>query len=226
MNFAIIFDIVLLGIALSVMLSYAHKGFVAGIIELVGNVIAIVGATVISSKASPALFEAFFKNTFTEKVSTTLAENEGIVTLQQIAEKLKTLLPGNILESLNLQQSTAAIDATVPGAAMQIVEDVVQPLFVPILAFVVFFVSFAVIKLCVNFISATMVNINRIPLVGGVNRTLGMVTGFAIGLLYVYIGLCIVWAVLSVTGGIWAFTPENLANSTLYKYFILYNPFS
>lgn len=42
---------------------------------------------------------------------------------------------------------------------------------------------------------------NRVPLVGSVNKGLGAVIGLVAGLINVLMVLCVIWAVVVITGG-------------------------
>ena len=68
---------------------------------------------------------------------------------------------------------------------------------------------------------------NRVPLVGSGNRGLGAVIGLVAGLINALMVLCIIWAVVVITGGsLPGLNDQALAGSRLYTFFSAYNPFS
>ena len=58
---AVIVDIALIAVVVCTVLYYAHKGFVAGLISLVGNLVSLVLAWIVSGRVSPVVFENFFR---------------------------------------------------------------------------------------------------------------------------------------------------------------------
>ena len=59
---AIVIDIIMIVVIVISVFHYARKGFIAGLINLVGNLVALALAWIVSGKLSPAVFENFFKS--------------------------------------------------------------------------------------------------------------------------------------------------------------------
>ena len=111
--------------------------------------------------------------------------------------------------------------------ALAIVENVVAPLVMPLIGVVVFFAVFVLGRVVISLLAAIFSNVNRVPLVGGVNRGLGAVIGLVAGLINALMVLCIIWAVVVITGGsLPGLNDQALAGSRLYTFFSAYNPFS
>lgn len=224
MSAAMIFDIVMLALLAAVAFLYARRGFVAGLVQLVGNLASLVGAVVLSQRAAPVLFETFFESGFINSVQSTITD-QGTVNVQQMIEKYAGFLPQGVKESLT-QSAGSLLGAGAPDLAVRLVDEVIAPLLTPIIAIVVFFVAFALCKLAVGFVVAVLTNFNRIPLVGGVNRLMGFFMGLMAGVVDLYLVLCAVWAVIVITGGSLAFLNDQaLASSVAYTAFGRFNPF-
>lgn len=224
MQLSIILDLVLLAVLVGSALYYARKGFAAGLVHLVGNLASLLAAYFASSKVSPAVFENFFKHNLVEKIREAM-DVQGTVDLGGLVEKFAGFLPDSLKQSI-LDAASGALETTAPDAALAIVENVIAPLLVPIISIVVFFVAFAVCRLLVSLLTALLTGLNHVPLLGGVNRLMGLVTGAVAGLINVFLLLCAAWALVVITGGnneVWS--EAMLQQSWFYKAFAPFNPF-
>ena len=199
MNAAIVFDLVMLALLLVVAFAYARRGFAAGLVQFVGNLASLIGALVLSHQASPLLFEKFFQNGFVTSIQNTLTA-EGTVNIQSTIEKYAGFLPESIKESLTAS-AAGLLDSGAPDMAVKLVDEVIAPLLTPIIAIVLFFVAFALCRLLVGLLVAVLTNVNRIPVMGSVNRFFGFLMGLLAGVVDLYLVLCAVWAVIVITGG-------------------------
>lgn len=224
MNAAIVFDLVMLALLLVVAFAYARRGFAAGLVQFVGNLASLIGALVLSHQASPLLFEKFFQNGFVTSIQNTLTA-EGTVNIQSTIEKYAGFLPESIKESLTAS-AAGLLDSGAPDLAVKLVDEVIAPLLTPIIAIVLFFVAFALCRLLVGLLVAVLTNVNRIPVMGSVNRFFGFLMGLLAGVVDLYLVLCAVWAVIVITGGSIGFlNNQALAGSITYSLFGRFNPF-
>ena len=224
MNAAIVFDLVMLALLLVVAFAYARRGFAAGLVQFVGNLASLIGALVLSHQASPLLFEKFFQNGFVTSIQNTLTA-EGTVNIQSTIEKYAGFLPESIKESLTAS-AAGLLDSGAPDMAVKLVDEVIAPLLTPIIAIVLFFVAFALCRLLVGLLVAVLTNVNRIPVMGSVNRFFGFLMGLLAGVVDLYLVLCAVWAVIVLTGGSIGFLNDQaLAGSITYSLFGRFNPF-
>lgn len=227
MTMANIFDLILLAVLIIIAVGYVRKGFVAGLVQFLGKLASLVGAVLISQYVAPLLFSRFFENSLVERVEG-MVEAEGAAGTQQLIETYAGFLPVNVKQSLfaSVESLMNHMGGT-PEFAARVVDEVVAPLFTPIIAFVVFFVAFALCRMLVSFTVAVLTNLNRIPVVGGVNKTLGLAMGLLAGTVDLYLVLCGVWAVIVITGGSIAFLNDAaLADSIAYTIFGRINPFA
>ena len=224
MNAAIVFDLIMLVLLVTVALVYARRGFAAGLVQFIGNLASLIGALVLSHEASPVLFEKFFQNGFVTSIQNTISA-EGTVNIQTTIEKYAGFLPESIKESLTAS-AAGLLDSGAPDLAVKLVDEVIAPLLTPIIAIVLFFVAFALCKLLVSLLVAVLTNVNRIPLMGSVNRFFGFLMGLLAGTVDLYLVLCAVWAVIVITGGSIEFLNDQaLAGSIAYSAFGKFNPF-
>ena len=184
---AIIIDVALIAVIVVSVFHYARKGFVAGLMDLVGNLASLALAWVVSGKLSPTVFENFFKSGLIEQTARTI-QQQGGVNLSVILDGLSGILPQKFV--------------------------------------VVFFATFVLCRVVIAFLVTVLTNINKIPLLGGVNRILGVCIGVVAGFINVLLILCLLWAVVVITNGNLPFVNDSsLSGSCFYSFFSAYNTF-
>lgn len=223
-----VFDMICAAAVLLLAARYARKGLMASLVGMVGTLASLIAARVFSNWAAPWIFEHLMADGFREKIAVTLAEN-GSVDLAALAESFAGFLPESFRRSVidTFTQSVAgALSSNAAALADSIVTDVIQPLMTPVISIVLYFVAFAACRLFISFLMTVLGNVNRLPVLGGVNRTLGFAVGLAAGLIDLFLALCVVWALIVVTGGsLPLLNDETLAASWFYQLFLRLNPF-
>ena len=215
---AIIIDVALIAVIVVSVFHYARKGFVAGLMDLVGNLASLALAWVVSGKLSPTVFENFFKSGLIEQTARTI-QQQGGVNLSVILDGLSGILPQKFIDDITAS-AAGMLDSGAPDIAQQVVEKIIAPLVVPLITVVVFFATFVLCRVVIAFLVTVLTNINKIPLLGGVNRIL--VAGF----INVLLILCLLWAVVVITNGNLPFVNDSsLSGSYFYSFFSAYNPF-
>ena len=219
-----ILDAVLIAVLIATVVHYVRRGFAAGILELVGGVASLALAWLASQKLSPAVFDNFFKSGLITKTANTI-QQQGSVNLSTILDGLYNILPQSFIDKI-LASAATTLDSSAPDIAEKIVENIIAPLVVPIISVVVFFAVFAVCRVLITFLTAALNNVNKLPVVGGTNRLLGVLLGAVGGSLNVVLLLCLVWGIVAITGGSLPFFNETtLSGSWFYAAFSQYNPF-
>ena len=220
---ALILDIALIGVVVATVIHYARKGFVAGMIDLVGNLAAIALAWFVSGKVSPTVFENFFRSGLVEKTTQTL--QQGSFSLESVLGGLEGLVPQSLMDSI-MESANSVLNSQAPDLAQQVVEQIISPLVVPLITVVLFFATFLLCRVVIAFLVAVLTNLNKVPLLGGVNRTLGVVVGLVGGVLNALLLLCLIWAVIVITSNNLPVVNDlALSGSYFYSFFSAYNPF-
>lgn len=221
---ALILDVILIAVIVLTAFHYKKKGFVAGLLDLVGNLLALLVAWIASDRISPTVFENFFKQGLIEKITQTVQE-QGTSGLTMLVENFSSILPGGMADEVtrSLQE---ILGSGAPDLAVRIVDTILTPLIVPMITVVLFFIAFAVCKLVISMLVAVLTNINKIPVIGSVNELLGILVGVAGGLLNVVLLLCLIWAVVAITNNnLPVLNNDMLSGSMMYSLFSKYNPF-
>ena len=149
--------------------------------------------------------------------------------LSGIAEKYAGFLPASFRASIvaACERSIGAVLAdNAVVLADSIVENVLQPLLTPVITLVLFFLFYALLRLLVSMLVTVLGLVNKLPVVGTVNRGLGWLVGGGTALMDLYLVLCVVWGLVVITGGSLSVLNDTVMSGSLYyKVFNLFNPF-
>ena len=150
-------------------------------------------------------------------------------TLYRIAQQYAGFLPESIRRQV-VEACQRALDGLLTDNALvvadTIVQDVIRPLLTPVFSLVLFFLCFAALRMLISLLVTVLGLVNHLPVLGAVNRTLGMVVGALAGLADVFLGMCVVWALMIISGGNLPLLNEAaLGGSLWYQLFNQINPF-
>ena len=220
-NPSFLFDIICTAAWIILVVRYARKGFLSSIVQLVGNLFSLLGAKELSAACAGWVFEHMLAGGFRTQIAANMAAG-GAVDLSGIAEKYAGFLPASFRASI-----VAACERSI-GAVLadSIVENVLQPLLTPVITLVLFFLFYALLRLLVSMLVTVLGLVNKLPVIGTVNRGLGWLVGAGTALLDVYLVLCILWGLIVITGGSLNVLNDTVMSTSLYyKIFNLFNPF-
>ena len=227
-NPSFLFDIVCTVVWLLLAVRYARKGFLASSVQLGGNVFSLVGARVFSGWAAAEVFQRFLAGSFRTQIAESISAG-GVVDLTGIADKYAGFLPESFRASIvaACERSIGAVLAdNAVVLADSIVENVLQPLLTPVITLVLFFLFYALLRLLVSMLVTVLGLVNKLPVIGTVNRGLGWLTGGMTAMLDLYLVLCVVWGLVVITGGNLNVLNDTVMHSSLYyKAFNMFNPF-
>mgnify|MGYP000801466191 CR=1 FL=1 len=194
-NPSFLFDIICTVVWLLLAVRYARKGFLASVVQLAGSLFSLTGARAFSGWAAGQVFQNFFAGSFRDQIAASITAG-GVVDLSGIAEKYAGFLPASFRASI-VAACERSINAVLADNAVvladTIVEKVLQPLLTPVIMLVLFFVFYAVLRLLVSMLVTVLGLVNKLPVIGTVNRGLGWLTGGMTALLDLYLVLCVVW---------------------------------
>ena len=227
-NPSFLFDIICTVVWLVLMARYARKGFLASMVQFMGNGISLIGARVLSGLCADWVFENMLAGGFRSQIAATLSEG-GVVDLSGIAQRYAGFLPESFRASI-VAACERSINAVLTDNAVvladTIVEKVLQPLLTPVIMLVLFFVFYALLRLIVSMMVTVLGLVNKLPVIGTVNRGLGWLMGGVTALMDLYFVLCIVWGLIVITGGSLSVLNDTVLSSSLYyKLFNAFNPF-
>ena len=227
-NPSFLFDIICTVVWLLLAVRYARKGFLASVVQLAGSLLSLTGARAFSGWAAGQVFQNFFAGSFRDQIAASITAG-GVVDLSGIAQRYAGFLPesfrASIVEACERSVSAVLSDNAVVLADV-IVQKVLAPLLTPVISLVLFFVAFALLRMLVSLLVTVLGLVNKLPVIGTVNRGLGYTVGAMASLVDIYLVLCVVWAIIVITGGNLTVLNDTVMSSSLYyKAFNLFNPF-
>lgn len=215
---AYILDIVLiLIIAVTTILGF-RRGFLRSVVQLAGLIASFVLAFTLSATVADWLYDSMLEEPIKETVSAALVEDA--MANADKSQAVLDSLPAPIANALN--SSEAARDAlenlsnkageSVAAAADVIVDDVVRPLTIVLVRFVLFMVMLIVFILLARLLTKMIKPLTNLPLIHQADGLLGGAVGLVKGALFVIVAVTVMQ--LLASAGILV-TYEQLDNSML-----------
>lgn len=212
-----IYDLLFLAVFAFAAVASWRKGFLAGLTELIGAVLGVGIAVWASRTLAPPIYDQFVSGSVSEKVETAVAQSGG-----DLAAAVQSLdfLPDTVRETL--AQLVQSAGNTLPDQISTALEPVLLP-FVQVLLFVVLCM---VVRWVFRLLVGVLRHVNGVPLIGGVNRLLGLALGLVTGALDCWLFAMLLWFLASVTAGkLEVLTMPILRQSIGYSLFGAFNPF-
>lgn len=223
MSISRIIDVAAILLVIFMVMTSYRKGFVRSVVELVGYVVAAVAARVLCVPAGNWLYTNFLRadaGSLVSKYLSSLAAGTG--------EGLGSLLaqyhiPSGVL-SAQLPGGTAQITADTASSALM--SGVVDPIGLAVGRGIAFVVIFFLVLWIIGIVAAASQALNRIPVLGAVNRLFGAAAGVVKAALVLFVLAAAVAAVLplSVFSGQAAAVRSVLSHSAVYLYVDRINP--
>ena len=215
-NPSFLFDIICTAAWIILMIRYAHKGFLSSMVQLVGNLISLLGARQLSTACAGWVFEHMLAGGFRTQIAASLSAG-GVVDLTGIAEKYAGFLPASFRASI-VAACERSIGAVLADNAVVLADTIVEK--------VMFCLFYALLRLLVSMLVTVLGLVNKLPVIGTMNRALGWIVGGGTALLDIYLVLCVLWGIIVVTGGNLNVLNDTVMSTSLYyKVFNLFNPF-
>lgn len=203
-----IVDIIITAVfVITVIVSY-KKGFFRSLFDLVGTLISIIAARVLSSSFAPQGFEMFIKEPAKATLTNTLG-TAGTTDYGTQIESAINSIPDSYSGIMNLIgiDKQAILDKVSSSELAQgnLVDNIMENIITPVGTAIIQFVLFVVLAVAVTFVLKLAVRlldsvIKRLPFVKSLNKGLGIVIGILRGLITVLIVSMLIGTVVSFIG--------------------------
>ena len=196
-NPSFLFDIICTVVWLLLAVRYARKGFLASVVQLAGSLFSLTGARAFSGWAAGQVFQNFFAGSFRDQIAASITAG-GVVDLSGIAQRYAGFLPESFRASI-VEACERSISAVLSDNAVVLADVIVQKVLAPLLT--------PVISLVLFFVAFALLRM-------------------LVSLLDIYLVLCVLWALIVITGGNLTMLNDTVMSSSLYyKVFNVFNPF-
>lgn len=209
---ALICDLICILLFALVVLRYMNRGFLADIVSFGGSALSLFGATYASKQYAQPIFDTMLRPGLEKNILQNITENG--LDIAALAKKYGGFLPDDFLNSI-VSAVSSALDKTSADAAQRVVELVMEPIFVPLISIVLFFVVFTLARFVVSLLVGLLTQANRIPLAGGMNKGLGAIVGCLAGALDLFLVYCAAWSLMLLTGGALPVLNQELFDNSL-----------
>ena len=185
MNFIV--DAIIIALIILVVVRSSKKGFVSSLIDAFSMIIASIASYMVTPKVAQFLYDSFIRSTVSKGFEKTLDEiNSGAAINEKVDAMIASLPEG----AVNLAQSLGLVNINTIGSSIHmsgavdntelistVLNDIAYNVMITITKVIAFFVLFVLFSLILRVISKFFENINKIPLIGKLNSTLGGVLG-------------------------------------------------
>ncbi len=209
---ALICDLVCLLLFALVVLRYMNRGFLADIVSFGGSALSLLGATYVSKQYAQPIFDTMLRPGLEKNILQSITENG--LDIAALAKKYGGFLPDDFLNGI-VSAVSSALDKTSADAAQRVVELVMEPIFVPLISIVLFFVVFTLARFVVSLLVGLLTQANKIPLAGSMNKGLGAIVGALAGALDLFLVYCAAWSLMLLTGGVLPVLNQELFDNSL-----------
>lgn len=194
-----------------------RQGLLAGVADLAGTLLGTLGGLWGANRLAPIVYRELLREPIAAQVGKALQNAGGDAAA--VAEQLSGLpqaLRNAIVEVLG--QNAAALPEQVA--------DALEPVLLPFLQVVLFLLFCAALRWVCAMVVRLLRHVNDVPLLGGLNRLLGLVLGLVVGLLDCWLLSMLLWVLGCTLGGLVdLFSFAALGQSTAYGFFEAWNPF-
>lgn len=221
MNYSItgfLYDLLFVVVLILTASSGWRRGFVSSLMLLIGGVAGIFGAVLVARTAGPVIYNDYVGASIAEKVSATLAESGGDAAA---AVQSLTFLPESI------RQTLVDTMTEITGEATPHVIEVLEPIVLPLIQVILFLVVCVAVRWLFRALAWALRGCNSIPLVGSLNRLLGLVLGALTGVLNCWLLSLGLWLAGMLANGQVEFLRSSvMGQSLIYSLLSGLNPFT
>ncbi len=231
---AIIFDIAVFAIVIILLVVGYKRGFIRSVINLVGAAAAAVVAFLLSQPIAQFIFNTFLRGGSIAMIDEELAKLSGGQTATTLLDSAFAAIPERIsslassyVGSLDaIKASIAASAPTTETIATSVVDQVIGPIMTMMIQSIVFLVLFIGLCILVKFVAKAMKIIDKLPIIGKANATLGLVMGLVQAVIFLFVFTCVVSLIIQLSGNRWdAVNNEIVGNTAVFKVIYNLNPF-
>ena len=182
-NPSTIIDIGLIVVILICVIRAYIDGFFTSVIRLIGNLGSLFGAWYVASTYSQPIFDTLLRNSLITRSYSYLeqtAQNIDIETaLSSVIGKWPQEFVNTILEKT--QDSFSVLLTPDMESAVFLVDSFIAPIVVACISVVIFLVLFIAVRVVCGLLAKMFKTVNKVPVLGGLNRLAGGLAGFVIG---------------------------------------------
>lgn len=193
-----VLDIAAVGVVVLFACIGAGKGFIKSCADFLGTIIAMIGAGIFSGAAAEWVFDTFFHEALTEKVtelSAGLSEGEAVhAVFNRFPEMIqRALTAAGITEGSVVAQLQSGTTAVAEG-----ITEALRPMLVGLISAMTMVVLFVLLLVIVRALATLLTGLFELPLLHGINTALGVVFGALMAVPVIWVVLACVRALTPI----------------------------
>ncbi len=205
---AYIADIILVAIFALVIIISAHKGFFRSLIDFAGSFIALIAARVFSSTVAQTVFDSFLRGGIENTLASRLGDSASVDYAEQLEGIIQSLPDGVVgimqvmgVDKQMLIDKISSADLNGANLIESLMNTVVTPLVTSVVKFILFAIFAILLIVLIKLVGRLLDKIiKKLPVIKGLNKTLGGVFGVLRGAVDVVIIAVLISVVVGFTG--------------------------
>ena len=227
-----IVDVIIIALAIFIVVSSSKKGFVSSLVDTFSMIIASIASYMVTPKVAQFVYDSFIKDTVSKGFEKVLDEININAALNEKVDALVSSLP---VSAVNLAESLGVINLNAISSGIHmsgaidntqlistVLNDLAYNVMITITKVVVYFLLFIVFTILLRVVSKFLENINKIPLIGKLNSSLGGVLGVVKAAIIILVVCTVMYFVVSSSDN--QQLVSAIASSKLYNFITEINP--
>lgn len=219
------FDLVMIIITLIFVVIGYVRGAVKTILSVIGGILSYFISVALGNRLAQPIYETFFEKSISEEISERVArlveQNNGDIgdsVLQALPDSLQGFVSNtNLVDSLN--NVAGETSEQVIASASGIIHQVVEPLVISLISVCAVFILFIALNTLVNAVLLLADFVNKIPVIGKVNRRIGAVIGLVASIVLINATVSVCGQILPYVASDSEFSNEVNSNSVFFRIF-------
>ena len=217
-----IYDLVLVLLAIIFICVGRKNGALKMLFLLIGSAVAVAAATVLSSFTADFLFAGFLREELLASVVQALPDSNDLNELLASVSSKSPAVSTALALLINFGTKTDTLDSLIASAAENtaatIVDSFISPIVIALLQSVTFILYLIIIAFLIKLIAKSLGLVNKVPVIGGINRFVGGIFGVVFAALIVFVLTVAVRVVLASGISTDILSEQTIQNSLVYHY--------
>lgn len=208
-------DLFVIAIIVLTVFIYAKRGFVRSLFGVIGFLVALVLAFMISTPISDFAYEKAIKPSVVSTLTESLVTNDGQINAATIKK-----IPKFISRGLNLD-NIEVFDIDTPKTICERICDTnLKPRIMPFLKAVTSLILFVILSVVLKFVVNILNKLFSFSVIGKLNTVLGGTLGVIMGVIFAVVFVLVINLLITLFGKVAFFNTENINNTYIFKFIL------
>ena len=226
---SIVLDLIIVAIIAFFVITSAKRGLVKTVLDVVAFFLALYLSVTLSGVIAEGAYNLFIKDAVVKSVEKEAPDlSSSLINIEQTLDSMPDFIIDAAekkgISNEGFKEFLASAEQGV-GFYEHAVDYVAKPIIINVLITVLYIILFIVLCIIFKFVARIINKLFSIPIIGGLNKTLGAVFGLVKGTVVVAAFCIAISVIVSLTKeGFLIFTNENIEGTYLFKLLASINP--